>query len=122
MDMSYLFQAALTILGFATKLETFAVWQAADPALDWFPGQLDEFTQACTVRGVTGQMIYPMLLRWKRTQHWNLIRETTVYNSRSKDVPLTRSFHRVERPDGIPLGLACQYHLHALKRGQVRLR
>ncbi|KAH7073947.1 hypothetical protein BKA63DRAFT_416484 [Paraphoma chrysanthemicola] len=120
MDVSFMFHAALVMLDFATDLETISVWQAADPSLSWFDGQIRDFTQTCRNKSIKGHLVYPMILRWKNKEHWNLVREVTVNDpSRPKAAPL-ETLRRRQRA-GIPLGLASQYHLHALRNHQVRL-
>jgi hypothetical protein len=120
MDLSYMFHAALQILDFASFLETISIWQPTDPGLSWFEGQVADFAQTCRNKNIRGHMVYPMLLRWKRPEHWNLVKEVAVYNPERPTDKYVERFQRVER-SGIPLGLASQYHLHALRTRQVRL-
>lgn len=120
MDVSYMFHATLILLEHAPKLETLSVWQSADPTLGWFDGQLKDFATTCRNRSITGRVLYPMLLRWKKAQHWNLIREITVFDRLLPDQVQDDKFFRGERAD-VPLGLASQYHLHALRSHQVKL-
>jgi|TARA_R110002003_G_scaffold214_47_gene16407 hypothetical protein len=120
MDVSFMFHAALVLLDFATNLETISVWQPADPGLGWFDGQVTDFTQTCRNKSIKGSLIYPMLLRWKKQENWNLVKEVTVYDPIRHMATSLELLHREERA-GIPLGLASQYHLHALRNHQVRL-
>lgn len=120
MDVSYMFAATLTLLEHAPKLETLSVWQPADPSLSWFDGQLEDFATTCRNRSVTGRILYPMLLRWKKAQHWNLAREITVFDRLFPSQVHEDKFFR-EELRGVPLGLASQYHLHALRSHLVRL-
>ncbi|KAH7392928.1 hypothetical protein BKA66DRAFT_567654 [Pyrenochaeta sp. MPI-SDFR-AT-0127] len=120
MDVSYMFHATLLLLDHASNLETISVCQPADASLDWFDGQVAEFTTTVRNKSITGKILYPMLLRWKKLEHWNLIKEVTVFD---RTVPAQGQVVRFRREEweGIPLGLASQYHLHALRSHQVRL-
>ncbi|KAI8943767.1 hypothetical protein NX059_001743 [Plenodomus lindquistii] len=120
MDVSYMFQATLSLLEQAPNLQTISVWQPADPSLSWFQGQLEDFATTCRNKNVTGKIVYPMLLRWKKVQHWDLIREITLFDRLHPDDDQDDKFFR-EEWEGMPLGLASQYHLHALRSHQVRL-
>jgi hypothetical protein len=121
MDVSYMFHAAMILLNFAPNLETISVWQPADASLSWFDGQVSDFAQTCQNKSIKGLFIYPMILRWKKEEHWNLVKEVTVYDPNRPSSPHHEVICREER-DGIPLGLASQYHIHALRKHQVRLR
>jgi len=121
MDVSYMFHAAMVILDFATKLEAISIWQPADPSLTWFDGQVADFAQTCRNKSIRGHIVHPMILRWKKQEHWNLVKDVTVYDPRDPRDKHREVFCRRERA-GIPLGLASQYHLHALHNHQVRLR
>ncbi|KAF2025294.1 hypothetical protein EK21DRAFT_104039 [Setomelanomma holmii] len=119
MDVSYMYHAAMVLLDFATDLETISIWQPADLSLVWFDGQVADFMQTCCNKSIKGNLIYPMLLQWKKPEHWNLVKEVTVYDPTLPSLGSYERFRRGER-DGIPLGLASQYHLHALRNHQVR--
>jgi hypothetical protein len=121
MDVSYMFHAAMVFLDFATNLETISVWQPADNSLSWFDGQIEDFAQTCRNRSVKGLMVYPMMLRWKKQEHWNLVEEVELYDPRRPSASHHKVLHRGER-GSIPLGLATQYHLHALQNHQLRIR
>lgn len=121
MDVSYMFHATLLLLDHASNLESISIYQAADSSLNWFDGQVAEFTTVVRNKCVTGKIMYPMLLRWKKLEHWNLIKEVTVFDRTVPAQGQVERFHREER-EGIPLGLASQYHLHALRSHHVRLR
>jgi hypothetical protein len=121
MDVSYMFHAAMVILDFAKSLHTISVWQPPDASLAWFDGQVADFAQTCRNKKITGHLVYPMVLRWKKAEHWNLVRQVTVYDPKHPGTKKHEELWRGER-DGIPLGLASQYHLHALRNHQVRLR
>lgn len=121
MDLSYMFYAAMQILDFASTLETISIWQPADPGLSWFDGQVADFAQTCRNKSIKGHILHPMLLRWKKSEHWDLVKEITVFNPQRPKDHYVEKFQRVER-SGVPLGLASQYHLHALANRQVRLR
>jgi hypothetical protein len=121
MDVSYMFQASLTLLDFTPALESVAVLQPADASLEWFDGQIQDFATTCRNKNISGKILKPMLLRWKKAEHWDLIKETTVFD---RNLPTLGSVDRFWREEweGRPLGLACQYHLNALGKGKVRLR
>jgi hypothetical protein len=121
MDVSYMFHAALLILEFATNLETISIWQPADAALSWFDGQVADFAQTCRNKSLTGLMVYPMILRLKNEDHWNLVKEVTVYSPSLSTINRYETLRRGERA-GIPLGLASQLHLYALRNRQHKLR
>ncbi|KAH7411670.1 hypothetical protein DE146DRAFT_248918 [Phaeosphaeria sp. MPI-PUGE-AT-0046c] len=121
MDVSYMFHAAMTLLDFATGLETISIWQPADPSLTWFDGQIEDFANACRNKSIKSLMVYPMMLRWKNREHWNLVKEVSICEPSGSTPPNYERLLRRER-DGIPLGLSSQYHLHALRNHQVRFR
>lgn len=120
MDMSYAYHATLAMLDHTVSLETISIWQPADPTLTWFDGQVDDFATTCSNKSVVGTMLYPMLLRWRRAEHRDLVKEVVFDASRSKSDRLER-FHRYERA-GVPLGLASQFHLRGLRSHLVRHR
>jgi hypothetical protein len=119
MDVSYMFHAAMTLLEFATELDTVSVWQPADPSLSWFDGQVADFAQTCRNKSIKSLIVYPMMLRWKKQEHWNLVKEVTVYDPSFPSSKRLETLHRGERAS-IPLGLASQYHIHACARCQPR--
>jgi hypothetical protein len=121
MDVSYMFHATMLILEFATNLESIAIWQPADASLSWFDGQVADFAQTCRNKSILGLVIYPMILRWKHKDHWNLVKEVTVFDPSRSTTGHHETLCRGER-SGIPLGLASQLHLHALHNHQCRLR
>jgi hypothetical protein len=121
MDVSYMFHAAMVLLDFAAHLESISVWQPADASLSWFDGQIKDFAQTCRNKSIKSLIIYPMLLHWKDPTHWNLVKEVTVYDPARPSSRYHEALRREERA-GIPLGLASQYHMHALRNHQLRLR
>jgi hypothetical protein len=121
MDVSYMFHAAMALLEFASNLETISVWQPADLSLSWFDGQIEDFAQACRNRSIRSLMVYPMMLRWKKPEHWDLVEEVELYDPRRPSAGHHKVLRRGER-GSIPLGLASQYHLHALQNHQLRVR
>lgn len=118
MDLSYLYHATITIIDHAPALESISVWQPADPSLAWFDGQIADFATTCSNKSITGIMLYPMLLRWRKPEHRDLVKEVKLESS-SAD-----RFERLCRRElaGKPLGLASQYHLRALRSHLVRHR
>lgn len=121
MDVSYMFHATLILLDFAKDLESISVWQPADANLSWFDGQVADFAQSCHNKSIVGRLLYPMMLRWKSPEHWNLVKETIVSDPSNATQGHFSTYRRGQRSD-IPLGLGSQYHLHALQAHQVRLR
>jgi len=134
MDVSYMFQAAISLLDFATstspttttKFCSISVWQPADPSLTWFDGQIQDFATTCRNKNVTGRLLEPMLLRWKKAEHWDLVREITLFDreealSEASNVVRER-FWRGEGRLGQVVGLGCQFHVDALCKGRVKLR
>jgi hypothetical protein len=121
MDVSYMFHAAMVLLDFADNLETVSVWQPADASLVWFDGQIKDFAQTCRNKSIRGLIINPMILRWHNAAHWNLAKEITVYDPARPSSQYHETLCRGERA-GIPLGLASQYHMHALRRHLLKLR
>lgn len=121
MDVSCMFHAAMVILDFAKNLEAISIWQPADPSLAWFDGQIADFAQTCRNKSIRGHVVYPLILRWKKPEHWNLVKDVTVFDPKDPSNKHHEVLYRGERA-GIPLGLASQYHLHALRNHQVRLR
>ncbi|KAF2855273.1 hypothetical protein T440DRAFT_386820 [Plenodomus tracheiphilus IPT5] len=120
MDVSCMFQATPSILEQTPRLETISVWQPADPDLSWFDSLVEDFATTCRNKNITGKLVYPMLLRWKQAQHWNLIRDITVFDRLHPGLDRSDRFFR-EEWEGMTLGLASQYHLHALRSHQVLL-
>lgn len=120
MDVSYMYLATLALLDHTSNLETISVGQPADPLLGWFPGQVDDFETTCRNKSISAKIVYPMLLRWKKLEHWNLIREVTVFDRTVPYQGRLETLHRGQR-HGIPLGLASQYHLDALRLHHVRM-
>jgi len=120
MGVSYMFQATLSILEQASTLETIPIWQPVDPSLSWFEGQVADFATACSRKNITGKFVYPMLVLWKTAQHWDRIKETTVFDHLNPKQHRKDKFFRAEW-DGMLLSLATQYHLYALRSHKVRL-
>lgn len=118
MDMSYMFHATLALLDRASGLETMSVWHPTDPSLCWFDSQVADFTTACENKSVTGKIIHPMLLRWRKPENWNLIKEITVFDRAVPRQGPVEKLYREEWGD-MPIGLASQYHLHVLRSHQV---
>jgi len=121
MDVSYMFQASLSLLDFWPNLESMSVWQPADPSLEWFDGQIEDFATTCRNKNITGRLLKPMLLRWKKAEHWDLMKETTLYDRSDPQLGSVDRFWR-EEWEGRPLGMGSQYHLNALSKGKVKLR
>ncbi|KAG9194929.1 hypothetical protein G6011_00049 [Alternaria panax] len=121
MDTSYMFQAALSLLEYLPELESIAVWQPADPRLEWFEGQVQDFATTCTNKNITGSILKPMVLRWKNAVHWDLMKETRVFDREMPQFGTVNRFWR-EEWKGRPLGLGCQYHLDALGSRKIRMR
>ncbi|KAL5121461.1 hypothetical protein ACEQ8H_000533 [Pleosporales sp. CAS-2024a] len=121
MDVSYMFHAAMSLLEFSTSLKTISVWQPADPSLTWFNGQFTDFAHTCRNKSIKGLVIYPMILRWKSEDHWDLVKEVVAHDPCHPTLEGHEKLYRGER-SGIPLGLAAQYHINALKSHQLRLR
>ncbi|KAF2726935.1 hypothetical protein EJ04DRAFT_582378 [Polyplosphaeria fusca] len=111
MDLAYMFQTTLSLLDRANGLESISVWQPAEPSLEWFDGQLQDFATTCKNKGVTGKVLYPQILRRKGAEHWNLIREKTVFDTAYPAHCPYDQLVRGENQHGIPLGLGCQYHM-----------
>lgn len=119
MDLAYMFQAAMSVLDQLYHLKSITIWQPSDPSLSWFPDQLDDLATACRNKSVAAKIVYPMILRWKAAAHWDLVREVTLIDpSYVQNAPFER-FYRGER-NGVPLGLAAQYHLGEFRRRRVR--
>jgi hypothetical protein len=121
MDVSYMFQASLTILEQAPGLLSISVHQPRDPRLEWFDGQEEDFATSCRNKNVTAKIVEPLLMKWKKAEHWDGVREVTVFDRVNPGYGMVKRFFRKEC-EGRPLGLASQYHLHALRTHQVRLR
>jgi hypothetical protein len=118
MDLSYAYHATLAMLDYAPDLKSITVWQPADPSLTWFDGQISDFKTTCTNKAITGVMLFPMLLRWKKPEHRDLVKEVTYEPT---------GHHKFERlcrreRNDIPLGLASQYHIRGLRSCLVRHR
>ncbi|KAF1926673.1 uncharacterized protein M421DRAFT_67247 [Didymella exigua CBS 183.55] len=117
MELSYLYHATIAMLDHAPALESISVWQPADPSLTWFDGQIADFATTCNNKSVYGIMLYPMLLRWRKPEHRDLVKEVRLESFSDRMERLCRR----ERA-GIPLGLASQYHLRGLRSHLVRYR
>ncbi|KAF2633158.1 hypothetical protein BU25DRAFT_452 [Macroventuria anomochaeta] len=118
MDLSYAYHATLALLDHALALESISIWQPADPTLSWFDGQISDFATTCRNKCLTGVMLFPMLLRWRKSEHRDLVKEVRFESSK------VDRFERLCRHErgGIPLGLASQYHLRGLRSHLVRNR
>jgi len=122
MDMSLIYRIALDLVDqHHHHLESMALWQPPDPSLEIFGDQLRDFAVSCRNKGMTAKAIYPLLMRWREARHWDLVREVTLFD---RYHPAGEKFGRLFRGDrqGIPLGLATQYHLIEIKQGRVRKR
>jgi hypothetical protein len=97
MDVSYMYQTSLTLLDLATTLESISIWQPADPSLEWFSSQVEDFATTCRNKNVTGKILMPMLLRWKKAAHWDLVREHTVFDRKAPKLGVVKRFWREER-------------------------
>ncbi|KAF2710914.1 hypothetical protein K504DRAFT_453946 [Pleomassaria siparia CBS 279.74] len=111
MDLSYMFDRSLSLLDRLPKLESFSVWQPAEATLCWFDSQLQDLTTTCQKKSITARVIYPMKLRWKNQQHWNLTKVVTLFDRLVPDRGRFEQLFRGQRDGGIPLGLAMQYLL-----------
>jgi hypothetical protein len=120
MDVSYMFQASLTILEQVPDLDSITVHQPRDSRLEWFDGQVEDFATTCRNKGVTGKILESLLLKWKKAKHWDGVREITVFDRCNPGYGVYKRFFR-EEWENKPLGLASQYHLHALRTHQVKL-
>lgn len=120
MDLSYIFQASQFLLDSTLHLESISVWQPADLSLSWFEGQVIDLATACENKSVMGKMMYPQMFRLKNKEHWNLVKEVTLFDPATPERGRSEQFLRGERSCGIPLGLATQYHLRKFKEGQVQ--
>lgn len=119
MDVSYIASASLSLVDQLRQLKSISVWMPPDPSLDWFESQLDDLATTCKNNGISANALYPMSMRWRSAAHWNLIRETSLidpaYPGRNQYARLLRG----ER-EGVPLGLAMQYHLGEFEKRHVR--
>lgn len=118
MDLSYAYHATLALLDHAPTLVSLSVWQPADPSMSWFEGQISDFVTTCSNKAIVGNLLFPMLLRWKKVEHRDLVKEIRFGPSQGE------RFERLCRCEraGIPLGLASQYHLLALRSRLVKRR
>lgn len=116
MDLSYIYHATLALLDHAPTLESISVWQPADPTFEWFDGQVSDFATTCRNKSINGFILFPMLLRWKKPEHRDLVKEITSEPSQAD------RFERLYRRErfGIPLGLASQYHIRGLRSRLIR--
>ncbi|EDU46866.1 hypothetical protein PTRG_04028 [Pyrenophora tritici-repentis Pt-1C-BFP] len=120
MDVLYMFETSLTFLGQIEHLESLSVWQPAHKGLQWSDEQMEEFASACRDKDVTGRIMLPMLLRTGKTGDWDLCKEITVFDRKNPEDGTKTRLLRGEW-EGRPVGLASQYHLHALKTHQVMI-
>ncbi|KAJ8110137.1 hypothetical protein OPT61_g6939 [Boeremia exigua] len=105
MDLSYIYHATLALIDQAPAIESIAVWQPADPAISWFEGQISDFATTCSNRSIVGALLFPMLLRWKKPEHRDLVKEDSLGPSHAER---SERLCRSERT-GIPLGLASHH-------------
>ncbi|KAF2688655.1 hypothetical protein K458DRAFT_293035 [Lentithecium fluviatile CBS 122367] len=119
MDMTCVFQTSLYLVDKLNSLNSITVWQPPDPTLAWFEGQMDDFVTSCRNKSVSGRIIYPQILRRKAATEWDLVQEVTLFDPSS---PQSEPFERLFRGErnGIPLGLATQYHLGEFRKRHVR--
>jgi len=119
MDMSCIYQNSLSLIDTLRGLHSITVWQPPDHTLHWFQDQFDEFATTCRNKSIGAKVICPQLLRKKAAAHWDLVQEVTLYDP---SYPNAKRFKRLIRSErnGIPLGLAAQYHLGEYKKRHVR--
>ena len=120
MDNSYMFYATLKLLDCTQNLRTITVWQPADPSLDWFPSQIDDFVTTCKNKSLAGFLLMPMLLRSRKPEQRDLVKEITVFDPSNPMYVNGERLYRGERAR-VPLGLATQYHLHIRKTSHIRM-
>ena len=120
MDVSYMYQTSLTVLDLAPTLESISIWQPADPSLAWFDSQVEDFATTCRNKHITGKILTPMLLTRKKAADWDLLKENTLFDKNAPEFGTVKKFWR-EEWEGRPVGLASQYHLHALRSHHVKL-
>ncbi|CAE7194837.1 hypothetical protein PTTW11_08027 [Pyrenophora teres f. teres] len=120
MDVLYMFETSLALLDQIEDLESFSVWQPGHEGLQWSDDQMEEFATACRDKDVTGRIMLPMLLRSGKAEDWDLCKEIKLFNRKN---PGDKTKTRLVRGEweGRPVGLASQYHLHALKTHQVMI-
>ncbi|KAF2182856.1 hypothetical protein K469DRAFT_636271 [Zopfia rhizophila CBS 207.26] len=119
MDLSYIFRSALLLLECPTELESLSTWQPAESTWAWVDRQLEDLTMAGRNKSIAIKVIYPMLLRLKKPEHWNLVKEVTLFDPSYPGRKAIEKLIRGERGGGLPLGLAMQYHLNELLAGHV---
>ncbi|KAF2660761.1 hypothetical protein K491DRAFT_588344 [Lophiostoma macrostomum CBS 122681] len=119
MDLSYIYQATLLLLDHAIDLQSITVWEPPDPSLNWPEDRLGDFETTCRNKMILGRMIYPQMVRLRHQKHWNLIKEVTLFDPCMPDRTHFEQYARGERTDGVPLGLATQYHISRFLNGQV---
>ncbi|KAK3216686.1 hypothetical protein GRF29_1g662594 [Pseudopithomyces chartarum] len=119
MDLRSILEFSLPLVNQIPCLQSFAVWQPSDPSLDFFDDQLEDLRTSCKNKNITVKVLYPMLLRWRSSLHWNLVREVTLFDARFPGSGAMARMFRTER-QGLPLGLGSQYHLKEFEKHHVR--
>ncbi|PVI08662.1 hypothetical protein DM02DRAFT_8635 [Periconia macrospinosa] len=119
MDVSYIASASLSLVDQLGHLKSISIWQPPDSSLEWFESQLEDLATTCRNNGVTAKTLHPMLMRWKSAAHWDLIKEITLVDPAYPERGIQKELLRGER-EGVPLGLASQYHLSEFQRRHVR--
>jgi hypothetical protein len=119
MDMTCIFEISVYLIGRLHNITSISVWQPSDPTLTWFQPQMDEFISGCRNKSITAKVIYPQIFRRCASVHWDLVEEVTLY---SPSYPCSGPFGQLFRSerDGIPLGLATQYHLRESNKLRIR--
>jgi hypothetical protein len=119
MDMSCIYQTILYLIEHLLSLRSITVWQPSEHTLQWFQGQLDDFTTSCRNRSLCAKVLYPQLFRRRAAAHWDLVQEVTLFDPSYPDAGPFENLFRGER-NAIPLGLGAQYHLDEYKANRVR--
>jgi hypothetical protein len=119
MDLAYMFMTTHFFLDQLTKLESISIWQPADPSLGWCDSQLKDFAVACKNKSIMGKIIYPQIYRQRSSEHWDLVKEVTLFNPCNPDQNRFEQVFRGERSGSIPLGFGTIYQLHKFRKGEV---
>ncbi|CAI6330286.1 unnamed protein product [Periconia digitata] len=119
MDVSYTASASLDLVDQISQLKSISIWQPPDTSLEWFERQFEDLATTCKNNGVIAKAVYPMSMRWGSAAHWNLVNEVTLVDPAYPESGRIGRLLRGER-EGVPLGLASQYHLDRFERRHVR--
>lgn len=115
--MFSMFQTIMAFIDKLPQLECLEVWQPELESLKWHDSQFRDLVTSCSNNSITVRILYPQTLRQKNAACWDSVREVTLFDPLHLGQGSQEMMWQGERR-GVPLGLATQYHINALKTGE----